>query len=128
MVSYLILTILLVAQLYFCQCSVEANSKPFQKRPCWMCDTPSCKQCVTSQWAAWNHCSAPCGLNGYQSRTRLVYQPQSCGNGSCQNLTAKEWRQCNRFCQNGGTPARWGCTCPLNYIGDCCETGKLTEN
>lgn len=126
MVSHLTLIISLVGLLYLCHFHVEANSRPFQKKSCWMCDAPRCDKCVTSQWTTWNQCSAPCGLNGYQSRNRVVHQPSSCGAGSCQNLIAKEWRPCNRWCQNGGTPARWGCQCPLNYIGDCCETGQLT--
>ncbi|KAL9987366.1 hypothetical protein ACROYT_G001660 [Oculina patagonica] len=90
-----------------------------------MCDVTHCKKCVASQWTQWNQCSAPCGINGYQSRTRLVYRPPSCGEESCRDLTTKEWRPCNRFCHNGGTPGRWACACPLNYIGDCCETGFL---
>lgn len=126
MVSHLTLIISLVGLLYLCHFHVEANFRPFQKKSCWMCDAPRCDKCVTSQWTTWNQCSAPCGLNGYQSRNRVVHQPSSCGAGSCQNLIAKEWRPCNRWCQNGGTPARWGCQCPLNYIGDCCETGQLT--
>lgn len=124
MVPLQILTISLAVQFYLCESSIEANSQ----RPCWMCDVPHCKQCVASEWTPWNQCSSPCGMNGYQSRTRLVYRPPSCGEKSCRNLTAKEWRPCNRFCYNGGTPARWACTCPpLNYIGDCCETGLCNE-
>lgn len=126
MVSQLSLIISLVFMLYLCHFRVEANSRPFQKRSCWMCDAPRCDKCVTSQWTSWNQCSAPCGLNGYQSRSRVVHQPSSCGVRSCPHLSVKEWRPCNRWCQNGGTPARWGCHCPLNYIGDCCEAGQLT--
>lgn len=128
MVSYLTLAFSLAVQLYFSQSSKEAYSQSFQKRPCWMCDVTHCKQCVASQWTPWNQCSAPCGKNGYQSRTRLIYKPPSCGEGSaCRDFTTKEWRPCNRFCHNGGTPDRWACTCPLNYIGDCCETGLCAE-
>ena len=124
MVSHLILAFSLAVQLYLSQSSIEANSKPFQKSPCWMCNVTHCKQCVASQWTPWNQCSAPCGKNGYQSRTRLVHPLPSCGEtGSCRDLTTKEWRPCNRFCHNGGTPDRWACRCPLNYTGDCCETG-----
>lgn len=123
MSTHLILTIFLAVQLYFCSSNIAENSQSFQKQQCWMCDIPHCKKCVASQWTSWSQCSAPCGINGYQSRTRLVYRPPSCGEESCRDLTTKEWQPCNRFCHNGGTPARWACTCPLNYIGDCCETG-----
>ena len=102
----------------------ESSSQSF-KTPCWLCEVPKCKECLTSHWTQWGSCSSPCGKKGYQSRTRLVHHPSSCPNGSCTHLLTKTWRPCNRFCHNGGTPNRWFCSCPLNYIGDCCETGLL---
>ena len=125
MVPCLILTLSLFVVLpRFCESSIETDfPQPFQKRPCWLCDVLHCKQCVTSQWTPWSQCSSPCGKKGYRSRTRLVHRPPSCPEGSCGHLPAKKWQPCNRFCHNGGTPARWFCSCPLNYIGDCCETG-----
>ena len=127
MVPYLILTLSLVIEIpRFCDSSIEANSlQQLQKRVCWLCDVPHCKECVASLWTPWNQCSSPCGNKGHQSRTRLVHHPSSCANGSCQHLKTKEWQPCNRFCHNGGSPARWFCSCPMNYIGDCCETGLL---
>lgn len=123
MASYLILRLSLAVHLYFSQSLIAMNSQSFQNRPCWMCDVAHCRECVASQWTPWSQCTTPCGKNGYQSRSRLVYRPPSCGEISCRDLTAKEWRPCNRFCYNGGTPGRWACTCPLNFIGDCCEAG-----
>lgn len=120
-------TLLIVMLSYLSESSVEVNSPPqsFLKRPCWLCDVPRCKQCVTSQWTPWSQCSSPCGKKGYQSRSRLVHRPSPCPEGSCQHLPAKEWQPCNRLCHNGGSPARWFCSCPQNYTGDCCETGLL---
>ena len=125
MVPYLILTLSLVINIpRLSESSIEANSlQPLQKRVCWLCNVPLCKECVASQWTPWNQCSAPCGNKGYQSRTRVVHRPPSCANGSCQHLNIKEWQPCNRFCHNAGSPSRWFCSCPINYIGDCCETG-----
>lgn len=100
-------------------------SQPLQNLTCWLCDVPRCQHCVSSQWTAWSLCSSPCGNKGYQSRTRVVHRPPSCINGSCQHLLNREWQPCNRFCHNGGSPSRWFCSCPVSYIGDCCETGLL---
>lgn len=131
MIPCLVLTLLLTIALpHFCEGgSLDANyaesSSQSLKTPCWLCEVPKCKECLTSHWTQWGSCSSPCGKKGYQSRTRLVRHPSSCPNGSCTHLLTKTWRPCNRFCHNGGTPNRWFCSCPLNYIGDCCETGLL---
>jgi len=119
-------TLLIVMLSQLSESSVEVNSpQSLLKSPCWLCDVPRCKQCVTSQWTPWSQCSSPCGKKGYQSRSRLVHRPSSCPEGTCQHLPTKEWQPCNRFCHNGGSPAQWLCSCPQNYTGDCCETGLL---
>ena len=127
MIPCLILTFSLTVVLpHFCESSIEANiPQSLQKRLCWLCNVPQCQQCILSQWTQWSQCSSPCGTKGYNSRTRLVHRPPSCPVGSCGHLLSKEWQPCNRFCRNGGTPNRWFCSCPLNHIGVCCETGLL---
>ena len=131
MIPYRVLKLLLtIALLHYCgggnmDANYAESSRQSFKISCWLCEVPVCTEGLTSQWTQWISCSSPCGKKRYQSRTRLVHHPPSCPNGSCTHVLSKEWRPCNRFCHNGGTPNRWFCSCPLTYIGDCCETGLL---
>ncbi|XP_070537542.1 uncharacterized protein [Ptychodera flava] len=39
--------------------------------------------------------------------------------GSC--IRQNVYKQCGRSCRNGGTVGTYGCLCPGNYGGECCE-------
>ncbi|XP_078600149.1 uncharacterized protein LOC144875177 [Branchiostoma floridae x Branchiostoma japonicum] len=77
--------------------------------------------CVWSTWYSWGPCTAPCGNSGLQTRTRFIAQHAANGGRECIG-SSRESRPCNRFCNNGGTPAGAGCDCAPGYTGTCCST------
>ncbi|XP_070570696.1 uncharacterized protein [Ptychodera flava] len=76
--------------------------------------------CSVSSWSSWSECSAPCGTDGTQTRTRSVTNPASCG-GSC-SYQLKETQACNvPGCNDHGSPRSTYCDCVDEWWGTCCE-------
>lgn len=65
------------------------------------------QNCVVSEWNNWSECTETCGESGTRTRTRVVFQVESCG-GSCP-FDVREAEPCNRFCcPKDCTFTNWG--------------------
>ncbi|KAI8482345.1 hypothetical protein Bbelb_399360 [Branchiostoma belcheri] len=81
-------------------------------------DSPtSWRRRCTWHWNAWGACDAPCGNAGIQTRTA-----SGCG------APGPQTQPCNRFCNNGGTPLSYSCSCPNEFWGPCCENARQPES
>ncbi|CAH1233664.1 UMOD [Branchiostoma lanceolatum] len=83
------------------------------------CDCPVV-DCQWGGWSDWSSCSATCGPDGTQYRTRSVAANAQCGGSDCSG-TDSEIQACNRVCYNNGSVSDGQCVCGLGYTGTCCE-------
>ncbi|CAH1233663.1 FBN3 [Branchiostoma lanceolatum] len=79
--------------------------------------------CRWGGWSGWSSCSATCGPDGTQFRTRSVAANAQCGGSGCSGPN-RETRACNRVCYNSGSVSGSSCVCEPGYMGTCCENDK----
>ncbi|CAH1263269.1 CSMD3 [Branchiostoma lanceolatum] len=77
--------------------------------------------CAWGGFRDWSQCTATCGTQGTQERTRSISRGASCGGSACTGDSV-ERRACNRICYNDGQVTSSGCSCAEGFQGECCET------
>ncbi len=87
-----------------------------------------CRVCPGECWGPYGEfteCSAECGDSGVKWQIRAVQPSAQCVNWvashGCPGEASRS-DECNRGCENGGTPLATSCTCPAGYRGTCCQT------
>ena len=89
----------------------------------WWSRSCSRVDCAWHDWSAWGACDHPCGNAGTQRRSRGIARSQRCGGSGCSGPSS-EAQDCNRFCDNSGTPQSGYCDCPAEYWDTCCDKRK----